>query len=159
MLKQEGNKMNNDIKLLEAGTSIAVVAKNWHQNGVVGVVKTEIEALTRLLHDLNGASELASDLRNERNKLVKLVESFLNQWPLPQVTIIKDQLSPAVKIPSKWHLIELQQSRPLEPLICRSQLSNSEHLFYEHPITGKIFKVINIQENTPNRARVLAYDY
>ena len=151
--------MNDSIDLLRKGTESVYVAKNWHQQGVISEAEGEIEKLS---NDINLFTENSVEVDAFSADLIdikQLLAKFLTQWPAPLVESIYDKIKPLDKIPSAWHSLELEQSRPRESLICRSDAIRSSVLFYENGDSGRIHKVPNIWYNQPNRAKVITYTY
>lgn len=151
--------MTTNIELIRKGTDCALVAKNWHMQGVVKSIRDDIaeqeQCVAQLVESGLDVGTLGKELEGPKAEL----RAFLEKWPAPTITPIEDTVIPLSTIQSEWLNVPLAKARPLVPLVCRSDSKRDSHLFYEERETGKIHKVVNFWYNQPNQAKVVRFLY
>lgn len=149
--------MNTDTqKLISKGTNDTVVAKNWHLNNIPAEAQKLISNLKDIRQNYTNPDDIES-LDKEILGLNTKLESFLNQFPAPKSTAIKDRIEICDILPAWQKLLPLHY-RPVEPLTLLNDDKNTKHLFYRKQ-NHEVIKVINMPMNRPNSSELLSYSY
>ena len=153
----------NKYKLLATGTNDRAVAMNWHKNLIPKIV-ADIEAdkafVKMLKHGTGGEGQdhiaiFERDLKDHE----RILADFLEQYPLPNIVKIKDDVKISNDIPVEWNEKPLLPSRPLKPLVLRNNALTAPALIYQCVASDEVYKVVNITYNHPNRAEVIEYSF
>jgi hypothetical protein len=145
--------------MLQKGTDDPVVAKNWHQHNIVVEFATTITRFEDIIGELQIASCDTDSMEAELADMKRVHDEFLNKWPAPIVTKIKDTFAKKQALPAGWEKIPSQEARPAIPLLCIYENAGAAYLYYQDEQTGEYYKVPNIWYNRPNQCESKEYSY